>query len=74
MPTSKPFESGEFGLPRPARLGGGLVGEHLSGGRVDAALAQRGGDAGLLQGCVGEVVVFCRLRFREVLYSLNKCC
>ena len=49
------LEPGEFGLPRPARLPGGLVGEHLGYGRVDAALAQRGRDPGLLEGGVGQV-------------------
>ena len=74
MPTAKPFEPGEFGLPRPARLQGGLVGENLARGRVDAPLAQRGRDSGLLEGSVGQVAIFCRSRFKDVRQNPNKCC
>ena len=66
MPTAKPFEAGEFGLPRPACLGGRLVGEHLSRGRVDAALAQRGGDPCLLESRIGEISVRSDVRERAL--------
>ena len=57
VPTAKPFEPGEFGLPRPARLDGGLMGQHLTRGRIDPPPAQRGRHTGLLQRSVRQVAI-----------------